>query len=289
MQVLKEDGRPATSKSIMWVRRGGPPRQRIILFDYAPTRAGRVPLQILDDHKEYLQSDADAAYDKPGRRDGVRHVGCLDHARRNFVEAVKAQHAVAGAEHGLAPEALLIIRKIYGIEKLMRDAKMSADQRHTLRAETARPIQDELRAWLDRNLGAASPQSYTAKAMNYLAAEWPRLIRYLEDGRSKQATCFARMQSARSSSEERPGSSLTRRPARTPRHGFTASSRRRRHVDLSPTRTCVTSSGDCRGLPHSPTSRRCCPGASQNRRSSVAPPPSANRQAKFDRSASGRS
>ena len=174
VQVLKEDGRPATSKSIMWVRRGGPPGQRIILFDYAPTRAGRVPLQILDDHKEYLQSDADAAYDKPGRRDGVRHVGCLDHARRNFVEAVKAQHAVAGAEHGLAPEALLIIRKIYGIENLARDAKMSVDQRHTLRAETARPIWDELRAWLDRNLGAAPPQSYTAKAMNYLAAEWPR-------------------------------------------------------------------------------------------------------------------
>ena len=84
---------------------------------------------------------------------------------------MKAQHAVAGAEQGLAPVALLIIRKIYGIEKLARDAKMSADQRHTLRAETARPIWDELRARLDRNLAAAPPQSYTAKAMNYLAAE----------------------------------------------------------------------------------------------------------------------
>ena len=33
VQVLKEDGRPATAKSFMWVRRGGPPGQRIILFD----------------------------------------------------------------------------------------------------------------------------------------------------------------------------------------------------------------------------------------------------------------
>jgi len=183
VQVLKEDGRPATAKSFMWVRRGGPPGQRIILFDYAASRAGSVPMQILEDYRGYLQSDAYAAYDKPGRRDGVKHVGCLDHARRKFVEAVKAQHAVAGMERGLAPEALLLIRKIYVIEKLARDASMTADARHRLREEKARPIWDELRAWLDRNRNAAPPQSLTGKAIGYLADEWPRLMRYLDDGR----------------------------------------------------------------------------------------------------------
>jgi len=183
VQVLKEDGRPATAKSFMWVRRGGAPRQRIILFDYAATRAGSVPMQILEDYKGYLQSDAYSAYDKPGRRDGVKHIGCLDHARRKFVEAVKAQHAVVGAERGLSPQALLIIRKIYAIEKLARDAGMTPDERHRLRQEKARSIWDELRMWLDRNRHATPPQSLTGKAINYLADEWPRLIRYLEDGR----------------------------------------------------------------------------------------------------------
>ena len=79
--------------------------------------------------------------------------------------------------------ALKIIRKLYAVEKLARDAKMSADQRHTLRQEKAKPIWDELRAWLDKNLGAAPPQTYTGQAINYLAADWPRLIRYLDDGR----------------------------------------------------------------------------------------------------------
>ena len=183
VQVLKEDGRAATDKSFMWVRRGGPPGQSVILFDYAPTRAGSVPMRILEDYKGYLQSDAYAAYDKPGRRDGVRHVGCLDHARRKFVEAVKAQHAVAGFERGLAPEALLIIRKLYAIEKLARDGEMSPEQRHTLRQDKAKPVWDELRAWLDRNLGSVPPQSLTGKAIGYLAADWPRLVRTLEDGR----------------------------------------------------------------------------------------------------------
>lgn len=183
VQVLKEDGRPAQAKSFMWVRRGGAPGERIILFDYAPSRAGAIPMRILEDYKGYLQSDAYAAYDKPARRDGVTHVGCLDHARRRFVEAVKAQHKLAGSERGLAPEALLIIRKIYAIEKLARDTGMTAEQRHRLRDEKARPIWDELRSWLDKNRNATPPQSLTGKAIGYLADEWPRLVRTLDDGR----------------------------------------------------------------------------------------------------------
>jgi len=183
VQVLKEDGRAAKDKSFMWVRRGGPPGQSVILFDYAPTRAGAVPLRLLEDYQGYLQSDDYSGYNAAAKRDGVKHVGCLDHARRRFVDAVKAQHANAGHERGLAPEALLIIRKLYAVEKLARDAKMSADQRHRLRQEKARPIWDELRAWLDRNLGAVPPQSLTGKAISYLAADWPRLVRCLDDGR----------------------------------------------------------------------------------------------------------
>ena len=183
VQVLKEEGRAAKDKSFMWVRRGGPPEQSVILFDYAATRGASVPMRLLEDYKGFLQSDDYAGYNAVGRRDGVKPVGCLDHARRKFVDAVKAQHAIAGQEKGLAPEALLIIRKLYAIEKLARDANMTAEQRHRLRAEKAKPIWDELRIWLDRNLGAVPPQSLTGKAMSYLATDWPRLVRYLEDGR----------------------------------------------------------------------------------------------------------
>ena len=105
------------------------------------------------------------------------------YARRKFVEAVKAQHAVAGGERGLAPQALLIIRKIYAIEKLARGANMTADERHRLRNEKARPLWDELSAWLAGNRHATPPQSLTGKAISYLADGWPRLIRYLDDGR----------------------------------------------------------------------------------------------------------
>jgi transposase len=192
VQVLKEAGRAADTKSYMWVRRSNEPGKPIVLFDYVPSRAGAVPLHILDDYKGYLQTDGYAGYDKPGARDGVMHVGCLAHARRKFFDAVKAQHKVGAmpkacfqhdGEKGLAPQALLLIRKLYAIEKTAREAKLTSAKRHALRREQARPIWTELRAWLDRSLGAAPPQSLTGKAINYLASEWPRLIRCLDDGR----------------------------------------------------------------------------------------------------------
>ena len=183
VQVLKEEGRAAKDKSFMWVRRGGTQKQPVILFDYAATRGASVPMRLLEDYKGFLQSDDYAGYNAVGRRDGVKPVGCLDHARRKFVDAVKAQHAIAGQDKGLAPEALLIIRKLYGFEKQARDEKMSAEERHKLRAEKAKPIWDELRIWLDKNIGAVPPKSLTGKAMSYLATDWPRLVRYLEDGR----------------------------------------------------------------------------------------------------------
>jgi hypothetical protein len=225
------------------------------------------------------QSDAYSAYDAPARCDGVTHVGCLDHALRKFVEAVKAQHAIAGTERGLAAEALLIIRRIYAVEKAAREARMTPEQRRALRSEAEQLIWDELRAWLDRNRSAAPPQSPTGKAIGYLADEWPRLVRYLEDGRLEVSNVLARMRSARLSSEERRGSSPTRPPARTPRPSSTASSRRRRPMASPLTTSSSAFSRCCRRPRRSPTSKPCCPGLDRRRKASPPEPTPVKRKA----------
>jgi len=181
VQVLKEDGRSAQSDSRMWVRRGGPPDQPVILFDYHPSRSGKVAWRLTEDFRGYLQSDGFSGYDAVGRRDGVVHVGCLAHARRKFDEALKAQPV--GNRSGLAAEGVALIQKIYRIEKAAREAKLTPDQRKQLRDDEARPIWDELRRWLDAKRGHAPPQLLTGKAMTYLDNQWPQLIRVLDDGR----------------------------------------------------------------------------------------------------------
>lgn len=181
IQVLKEDGRAAQSDSRMWVRRGGPPDQPVILFDYDPSRSGKVAWRLTQDFKGYLQSDGFSGYEAVGKREGVVHVGCLAHARRKFDEALKAQPV--GSRGGLALEGLMLIQKIYRIEKAAREAKLSPEQRKTLRDSQARPIWDELRRWLDAKRGHVPPQMLTGKAMSYLDNQWSQLVRSLEDGR----------------------------------------------------------------------------------------------------------
>jgi len=58
VQVLHEKDRTAKQKSYMWLFQGDPPKKRIILYHYAPTRAATVPDEILGDgFRGYLQTD----------------------------------------------------------------------------------------------------------------------------------------------------------------------------------------------------------------------------------------
>jgi len=181
VQVLKEDGRAAQTKSRMWVRRGGPPDTPVILFNYEPTRSGKIAWRLTEDFKGYLQSDGYSGYDAVGKRADIVHVGCLAHARRYFDEALKAQKA--NGRGGLAVEALAMIQRIYRVEKIAREAGLSADARKKLRDEKARPVWDELRRWLDRVRNHAPPSTKIGTALGYLDNQWDTLIRVLDDGR----------------------------------------------------------------------------------------------------------
>ncbi len=41
----------------MWIGLAGEQGKRVVLFDYAPTRAGTVPTSLLDDFSGYLVTD----------------------------------------------------------------------------------------------------------------------------------------------------------------------------------------------------------------------------------------
>ena len=62
IQVLKEPGRAAQSDKWMWVMRGGPPGKEAVLFEYDPSRAGAVPVRLLDGFSGVLQCDGYSGY-----------------------------------------------------------------------------------------------------------------------------------------------------------------------------------------------------------------------------------
>jgi len=179
VQVLQEPGRRAQSESYLWLQRGGPPEQPVVLYDYDPGRGQEVPKRLLAGYRGYLQTDGYDGYNAVVAVNGLTHVGCMAHARRKFDEAVKAQGKNKSA--GKAQRGLALIRNLYRVEKQAR--KLVPEARHAHRQRHARPVLDELRAWLDEALPQVPPASATGKALNYLHNEWHKLVRYLEDGR----------------------------------------------------------------------------------------------------------
>jgi transposase len=179
VQVLNEAGKSAQSKSYLWLQRGGPPDQPVVLYDYDPGRGAGVPKRLLADFSGYLQTDGYDGYNAIVAANGLVHVGCMAHARRKFSEAVKAQGK--NKKKGKAHRGLILIQKLYRVEKRAR--RLAPEDRYVRRQQQARPVLDELRSWLDDSLPLVPPTSATGKAMHYLHREWEKLIRYLDDGR----------------------------------------------------------------------------------------------------------
>jgi len=178
VQVLDEPGKLATSKSYMWVRGrkypGAPP---IIIFEYDPSRAGCVADRMFVNYKGYLQIDGYAGYNGVCKQPDVIRCGCMAHVRRKFFEALKASKK----GKGLASEAIDIIRKLYDIEKTIKDK--SIEERYEARQTQSKPVMLEFRSWLDDSLGKVPPESTLGKALQYANNEWSHLMRYIEDGR----------------------------------------------------------------------------------------------------------
>jgi transposase len=112
IQVLKETGKVATSDKWMWLIRGGPPGQPAVIFEYDPSRSGAIPLRLLDGFQGVLQADGYSGYNQICREQGITRIGCWDHVRRKFVDAIKAAGTPKkGAKPSKADFAVSHIRK----------------------------------------------------------------------------------------------------------------------------------------------------------------------------------
>jgi transposase len=163
----------------MWVRSGGPPGSKAILFDYDPSRSSDVPKRLLADYHGSMMVDGYAGYDAVCTEQGIIRLGCWAHARRKFVEASKA-----GGKNKKSPKseyALKLIAKLYAIEKQIKDEP--ADLRYARRQQNSKEVMSKLRKWLDETRRQVAPKLALGKALYYLDHRWARLVAYLDDGR----------------------------------------------------------------------------------------------------------
>ncbi len=184
IKVLKEPGRSPTSDKWMWVTRGGPPDRPVILFDYDPSRGKEVPLRLLDGYEGYLHSDGYSGYDAVCKSAQIIQLGCWDHARRKFTDAKKAAADAGKSAAGTVAKYAVALGKINALYAIEREiAPLTPAEKTIQRQQRSQPALDDLKQWLDKNIGKVPKGSKTYEAMQYSLNQWPKLIRYCDDGR----------------------------------------------------------------------------------------------------------
>ena len=181
------DGRPAGSKSYMWVHLTGElgPEPVIVVYEYQKTRHSDHPKEYYRDFEGVLVTDGLSQYHKIARElEGLENANCWAHARRDFADALKAigkgnQKAIKSS---IAYKALLRIGTIYDLENALKD--LSPAERLKERQASIRPLVEEYFAWVKETLNSNTllPKGKTAEGFQYSINQEEYLRVFLTDG-----------------------------------------------------------------------------------------------------------
>ena len=177
LQVLHEDGKPAHSKSYMWLyRTSGEAKRQIVLYDYQRDRKYIHPEDFLKDFSGFLHADGYDGYHKlPGQ---ITVVGCWAHLRRKFDEMLqtipKEKRGSSDAARGIA-----YCDKLFHLEKQF--ALLTPENRLKEREQKSKPVVEAFYAWLGSLREV--PKTLLGKAIHYAQSQRMYLVRYLLDGR----------------------------------------------------------------------------------------------------------
>ena len=179
LQVLKESGKAATSKSYMWLyRTSGCAESPIVLYEYQPSRKAAHAEEFLKGFSGWLHADGYQGYHK--LPENIRVVGCWAHARRKFDEALQTLPK-EDRKGSLAATGECYCTRLFQLEESF--AELTPEERYAKRLEQEKPVLDALLVWANETISKTAPKSALGKALHYLLEQWTYLVRYLEDGR----------------------------------------------------------------------------------------------------------
>jgi transposase len=190
VQVLKEPGRKAQAKSYMWVQMTeasgtqgtGPP---IRLFGYSPSRSTHSARTLYEGMRPggVLMSDGYEPYAAIAEQHRLVHLGCWAHCRRYFNDALQALPKDKRGPEQLPARFIELIGRLYKVEADARRDNLDAQARQQQRKLHSVPVLGQIQALALQHLHGVLPGSLLGKALHYLTAQWPKLVRYADDGR----------------------------------------------------------------------------------------------------------
>ena len=190
VQVLKEPGRRAQAKSYMWVQMteasgtagSGPP---IRLFGYSPSRSTQAARALYEGMRPggVLMSDGYEPYAAIAAQHRLVHLGCWAHCRRYFNDALQALPKDKRGPEQLPARFIELIGRLYKVEAEARRDTLDAQALQQARQLHSALLLKQIEALALQHLHGVLPGSLLGKALHYLTAQWPKLVRYVDDGR----------------------------------------------------------------------------------------------------------
>lgn len=172
------EGRTKTARLWTYVRDDRPAGSNdppAVWFAYSPNRKGEHPQRHLRTFTGILQADAYAGFNAIYATGRVQEAACWAHLRRKLVDVHRAQASP------IAAEALTRIGQLYAIEASVRGELPPS--RRAVRQAQARPLLEDLLAWLEAQSRRVSRKSGISEAIQYGLNHWQALVCYAEDGR----------------------------------------------------------------------------------------------------------
>ena len=178
VQVLHEPGRRAQTQSYMWLFRSGedegPP---IILYKYAPTRAGDNAVEFLEGYSGYLMCDGYSGYNKVP---DAKRTACWAHIRRYLIDAIPKGKQLDYTQPSV--QGVMYVNRLFEMEdKIRKKHAGNYEAIRKARLEKEKPVIDGFLSWLEQQKPTRG--SRMEKAITYIRNREPYLSRYLEDGR----------------------------------------------------------------------------------------------------------
>lgn len=142
VQVLKEDGKPASSESRMWLYASGErSKTPVRIFEYQPDRSGKRPESFLKGFTGYLVTDGYSGYNQVSK---VTHCGCWAHMRRKWREAMPDGATVKTSKSAIGFQ---YCTKLFSLEKKCAD--LNDKYRKEYRQNFILPVLEEYFYWVN--------------------------------------------------------------------------------------------------------------------------------------------
>ena len=180
--LVNKDGRPAGSKSWMWVYRSGClyQKEQVILYEYQKTRNASHPRKFLKDYNGICVTDGYQVYHTLEKeKEDLKIAGCWVHGRRKFEEALEVIPKEL-RKQSILDLLMNQIRAIYREEGKL--SGFSADERVEKRQLVVKPLVDAFFAYVKQNSGRVPKSGKAREAFTYALNQEPYLRVFLENG-----------------------------------------------------------------------------------------------------------